>query len=253
MRKTAIFSDTAFVFIAVSLPVLCLLRYYRYSLAVSIIAGVLLAASVSALFLAFSKRKNGKFVLKKREETELEETLFHLALLPQKKAAELFFAAYLKKDETATIKRYGKTYAVEQGDCITFPAFEFEYISSERLLSIYRLRTAKRKKILVNGLTESAKALAKRLNLSIVERQEVFALLKETETLPDLSYAQKPRPKMEKYKIFVLKSNAKTFFTCGALVLGASLLTPFPYYYLVFGGTMMLVALLLRFFGKEAG
>ncbi|MBQ9730348.1 MAG: hypothetical protein IJV80_06015 [Clostridia bacterium] len=97
MRKTAIFSDTAFVFIAVSLPVLCLLRYYRYSLAVSIIAGVLLAASVSALFLAFSKRKNGKFVLKKREETELEETLFHLALLPQKRRRNSFLPPILKR------------------------------------------------------------------------------------------------------------------------------------------------------------
>ena len=251
MKKTAILSDAAFLFLATSLPVVCLLRYYRYSLAVATIAGGLLAVAVVALFLAFTKRKNGKFVLKKREETLLEETLFSLTLLPKKQLAEIFLAAYLKKDENACLKRYGNIYAVSAENYTCFPLVSAEEIGSEQLLSIYRIHTAKEKKLLVSGLSERAAALATRLNLTVCSREEIYALLKETQTLPTPQTA--PSAPYKKYRLFFLKKNAKKLCFGGVTVLLASFFVPFPYYYLVFGGFMMIAALALRLFGKEAG
>lgn len=253
MKKTAIFSDVVFLFAVISLPTLCLMRYYRYSLFVSAVVAVLLALAICALFLAFIHRKTGKLTLKKREEEEKNSLLFNLAMLGKKPLADLVLRVYEKKDERACLKKYGSTYAVSYEDFVCFPVFSVEDVSVEELEKICRIKTAKRKAILCNSLSDRAQALASKLSLFVLSGVEVYTLFKESGVSPVALFEKnpddlKPRKKLKKA---LFRRNSRRFLACGAILLIASLLTPYSTYYILFGGGLTIAALLLRLFGLE--
>ena len=252
MKKTALFSDTIFIFIAVSLPLLCFLRYFRYSMLVSVLVSVLIGGAICALFLAITNKKTGKTELKKREEKEMEELLFALGLMPKKRLAELFLAAFLKTDDKAILKRYASVYAIQSGEWISFPLFPLSAVTVDDVANVCKIKTSKRKKILVGKATDQARLLCKKMGIPLLCDAEIYKFFKETEVkVPSVDTPNPLDKKQRRKHTILLKRNAKQFCYGGIILLITSLFTPFRYYYLIIGCAMMICALLLRIFGHE--
>ncbi|MBQ8291467.1 MAG: hypothetical protein IJX88_03025 [Clostridia bacterium] len=247
MKKSAFFSDVFFTFFLFWLFTLCVFRYLRVALLpalfLSFVCGALAACAVAALL--HGKRKS--VFLKKSDEAQKQKLLLHLALLSDEGKTKLFSAA-LK-----TAKRLGKLrLQTEENFC--FLRFSFAPVTADEVASLARFKTAKPKLLYCSELEESAKTLCKRLGIETKTGESVYRLFKEENALPQsyLGEETKQNKRKELFKVCFAKSNAKRFLFCGSLLLVTSLITPFPYYYLVFGGALLLVALFIRIFGKES-
>ena len=253
MKKTAILSDAVFLFSAAFLPILCLMRYHRFTLASAFLSALLLGIAAAFFYLALARKKRGTLTLRKREQEEKEDVLFALAMLGKKPLADLFLSVYLKKDERAQLKRYGSSYAVAFDEFVCFPVFSVCELSLTEVQHIFRIHTAKRKKIICNKLSDQARALCDKLSLSVLEDDEVYRLIKESGVPVLFEGATSERtPKFKRvFKRAALKKNAKRFLFSGGMLFALSLISPYPVYYLLFGGILTATALLLRLIGLK--
>ena len=105
--------------------------------------------------------------------------------------------------------------------------------------------------MLCNNITDEARTLCDSLHVQVFTGEKVYAFVKENDALPEtfLGEAQTANKRKRRLRLCFAKSNGKRFFVGGALILATSLLTPFPYYYLVFGSILLLAALFIRIFG----
>lgn len=89
------------------------------------------------------------------------------------------------------------------------------------------------------------------LHIRVWTGKEVYNLIKEADALPK-QYLGEPTPQNKRQirlRLCFAKRNSRRFLVGGCLILLTSLLTPFPYYYLIFGSILLLVAILVRIFG----
>ncbi len=247
MKKSAFYSDILFTFFITALFTLCLFRYFGIELwiaiSLSLVCGVLAAMGVGALLQ--SKRK--RLFLKKSDETQKRKLLTHLALLSDE-GQTAFFQAALSKGED--VKRFGKL-RLQANSGFYFLKFRFSPVTSDEIASISRLKTGKEKILLCNEIEEDAARLCKQLQIRLQTGEDVYAMLKSADALPAAYLGESSPQNKRKYRLRVCfaKSNSKRFLVGGALVLLTSLLTPFPYYYLLLGSLLLLTALLIRIFG----
>ena len=116
-----------------------------------------------------------------------------------------------------------------------------------------RLKTNKEKILLCLDIDNQARALCKQLQIQIKTAEDVFVLVKSRNKLPEHFLGDTvPIRRRERWlKISFAKSNSRRFLLSGSLILLASLITPFSYYYLIFGTLLFLTALFVRIFGYE--
>lgn len=247
MKKSAFISDLFFTFFLVSIFTLCLFRYFRMTLfpalLLSSVCGGLATTSVGALLQ--NKRKS--FFLKKSDEAQKQKLLFHLALLSDEQTTRLFENA-LKRN--APVKRFGKL-RLFSDDAFYFLNFGFSPVAADEIASAFRLKTSAKKVLLCSQIEEQAAELCRRLQIEIKTGNEVYAFLKSQNALPEtyLGDEKGEDKRKRQFRLCFSRSNSKRFFISGALVLLTSLITPFPYYYLIFGSFLLLVSALIRIFG----
>lgn len=250
MKKTALISDVIFTFISVGLCTLCLFRYLRIALptayALSTICGALAASSV--LFWLKSKRNTASF--KKADEKRKEDTLLSLALLSDKQKTDYFLALFSLEynvSRLGTLRFYSDRalYQIHYG---------FTPLTEEKVAAFARFKTNKRKILLFRTAQDEALSLAARLNIDVYTPDEVYALAVRHDFFPNAYTPTGSQPKKKtSFRIRALaKRNGKRFLLSGLFLLTLSLLTPFPYYYLLVGGILLLCAVLIRIFGKES-
>lgn len=250
MKRSAFISDIIFAFCAAFLFTLCLFRY----LAIALLPATLLASSCGALAAisigCFLHSKRTTFFLNKWDETRKEKLLRHLAFLSDEGKTKFFIEVL--STENSPAKRFGplRIYTASH-----FYSLKFSYapVNEDDLLRFARLKTGKEKILLCNKIEESAFILAKKLNIQVWSGKEVYALLKERDALPEEYLGENAATPTRKQRVraWFSRSNAKRFLWAAILLLLTSLLSPFPYYYILFSGVLLLSSLLIRIFGYE--
>ena len=249
MKKSAFLSDIIFTFFLVWIVTLCLFRHLKISLISSFILAVicgLLSACAHTLLLQ-SKRK---MLLLKRSDAALKEKLStHLALLGDEEKTQLFSIA-LSALENANVKRVGKL-RLQSEQHLYFVCFRFAPVTTDDVARYSRYQTNKQKTIVCEHIEESALELCKRLHIEVRAGDFAFGLLRSQNALPENYLCDEPKKDKHKRRLQLCfaRSNAKRFLTSATLILLLSLITPFPFYYLLFGGVLIALAIVIRIFG----
>ena len=248
MKKFAFLSDVVFSFFVSFFFTVFLFRYLKVSLIPSLLlaclCGLLTAGAIYTLLKA--KRKN--LYLKKSDEQQIEKLLLHLALLSDEKKTQFFQQALSTSEETAC--RFGNLRLSKKTD-FYFLKFSLAPIYPDDILPLSRFKTGKRKILLCSQIDKSAQLLCNRLDIQVQTGEQVYKQLKERDLLPCEYLGDLPAKERRPIKLWFSKHNAKRFLVSGALVLLVSRLTPFYYYYLLFGVLLLLGSVLVRIFGYE--
>ena len=249
MKKSAFFSDILFTFFLAGLFSLCVFRYFRISpllsLLLAIPCGVLAAGAVGAVLQ--SKRKT--VFLKKSDEREKERLFTHLSLLSDEEKTRFFLSAFSK--ESPDFKRSGSL-RLRSNDAFYFLRLHFAPVSADEVASAARWKTAKKKRLLCLTIEDDAARLCERLGIEFWTGEKIYAALKESDALPT-TYRDglfQEQKKGDGWRLRFAKRNAKGFSSSGAFLLTASLFTPFPYYYLLFGSILIIGSIVIRIFGS---
>jgi hypothetical protein len=264
MKKTAFISDLLFSFFSVFVFVTCLFRYLRFSLWLSVIFAVVAGVAVTFFVWAHLSKKRKLFFLKKAEEREKDLLLLHLAMLPFEKQAEIFKNASREENGKNTQKTYAKFLfnPLSASDLAEFFKREFSRTQAQTAPNENgetQEKNAVNKAlprpftIYCNAADESAIKLCERFGVRLCGGEESYLLLKLKNALPERYFAETYFFKREKRKIsfYFQKKNSRRFLVGGVLILCTSLFTPFPYYYLVSGSVLLLIAALVRILGKR--
>ena len=78
-------------------------------------------------------------------------------------------------------------------------------------------------------------------------------MLKDMNGLPESYLGDEPPDKKRKrrFELWFSRKNAKPFLTAAALTLLTALVSPFPYYYFIFGGILLMISVGIRIFGRR--
>ena len=248
MKKTAFFSDVFFAFFTVATFTLCLFRYFRISLPVSLflalLCGALGALSIGALL--YSKRKN--LLLKKSDELQKQKLLLHLVLLDDEQKTQFFERVFPEQ----SCKKLGKL-RLSAASELYFLRFSFSPINADEVAAISHFQSKKQKVLLCNEIEEKANSLCQSLHIQVKTGTDVYLMVKQANALPETYLGEKTPVKHSerRKKLWFSKTNARRFLSGGALILLTSLITPFAYYYLIFGSLLLAAAALVRIFGYE--
>ena len=249
MKKSAFFSDIFFSFFCSFLFSVCLFRYLKLplflSFALAILCGGLLAAAVAA----YLQSKRNRLFLKKSDETKKEKLLLHLALLSDEKQTA-FFKDAIPSEEP--LQRFGRLRLYTKCK-FYFLHFRLTPVNADDVAKYARLKTGKEKILLCSSIEPNTLELCKKLNIQVKTGEEVYLLLKTNGKLPErfLGEEESATKQKRRLKLWLSKRNGKAFCISGAMLLFTSFLTPFPYYYLLFGGGLLLLSALVRIFGYE--
>ncbi|MBR4942750.1 MAG: hypothetical protein IKZ28_01855 [Clostridia bacterium] len=248
MKKSAFISDVLFAFFCAFLATLCIFRYAGVSLTLafvlSILCGVLTAGGVGAYLQ--SRRKT--VFLKKSDEAQKEKLLFHLAMLSDEGKTKFFLERL--STEKLPVKRVGAL-RLSSADAYYLLRFNLAPVHADELLVFSRLKTKKDKIVLCSKIEESAYALAERLGITVKTGEQVYALLKERNALPTsyLSEESETNKRKRKLRLWFSKNNAKRYLTASGLLVLTAFISPFPYYYFISAGVLLLTAVFIRIFG----
>ena len=249
MKKSAFLSDIIFTFFLIWIVTLCLFRHLKTPLIVALLLAAvcgLLSACAHAAILQ-SKRKT---ILLKRSDAALKEKLsLHLCLLGDEEKTQLF-SATLSVAENAPVKRVGKL-RLQSEKRLYFLCFRFAPVTTDDVARYARFQSGKQKTLICERIEESALQLCNRLHIQVQAGDFAFGLLRTQNALPETYLCDEPIKDKRKRRLQLCfaRSNAKRFLTSATLILLLSLITPFPYYYLVFGGVLIVLAVLVRIFG----
>jgi hypothetical protein len=189
--------------------------------------------------------------LKKSDETQKEKLLLHLALSSDE-ANTQYFKNALSSVLNAAVQKFGKLRLFTPSE-FYFLHFSLSPVTADEVAAYSRLKLGKQKILFCAHIEEAANELCQRLDIRVKTGEQVYMFLKEGEFLPPNYLGEETAASKQKrrFKLWFSKSNGKRFFVGGSLVLFTSLITPFPFYYILFGCGLWLTALLVRIFGKE--
>ena len=107
--------------------------------------------------------------------------------------------------------------------------------------------------MLCSTIEDNAYALAEKLHVRTLTGNEVYAMLKDNDGLPEryLGEESHDAKRKRRFELWFSRKNAKGFLTAAALTLLTALVSPFPYYYVVFGGILLTISILIRIFGRR--
>ncbi len=252
MKKSAYLSDILFTFFLTGLFTLCVFRHLKTPLILAFVLATVCGLLAACSCAAFLKSKRKTFLLKRSDEALREKLFLHLPLISDEEKTKLFETA-LAKPQNTEVKRQGKL-RLQTEEANYFLLFRFAPVTADEIARLSRWKTSKPKIVLCQRIEETAKALCTKLHMEVKTGDWVFDFLKSQDALPN-RFLGDELPENKRKRIFRLcfaKRNARRFFVSAALILLTSLITPFPYYYLVFGGILLLVALFIRIFGYSS-
>ncbi len=250
MKRSAFISDIIFAFFTMFLFTLVLFRYAGIPLFPALVLSAVCGAFAAAATAAWLQSKRRTFFLKKSDEAQKEKLLTHLAFLSDEQKTQFFLERLSSEDRPA--KRFGKL-RIYTLDTFYLLRFSLAPVTSDEVLNFSRLKTGKKKILLCSKIEESAYKLCQKLEIRAQAGDEVYSLLKEKDALPAQYLGEESTEKKygRRMRLWLSRANAKRFLFCAVLLLFTALLSPFPYYYLLFSGLLILAATLIRIFGYE--
>lgn len=254
MRKSAYFSDLAFVFTAVFLPALCFLRYRALPLGAALAASLLLAVGVCLPVAFLFQKKYNRKRLKNREQREAEKLILHLALLSQPEQAEFFLEnlhCFFNDEKREIVFKNGYAF-IQTDQKLAFPCFRASALTADETLPLLSYPTEKEIYLFCNELDGKAEGFLAKFPLITFDGRETYLRLNAANCLPERykSEAAFQKKKGRRLQLWFKKQNAKPFFSGGAFLLISSLFSPFPYYYLICGILLVATSVFVKAFGK---
>ncbi len=249
MKKFAYFSDVLFAFLVSGIFSLTLFRYLGVALPLALflaaLCGGLTALALAAIWGA--KRKN--LSLKKSDETQKNKLLVHLALLSDEEKTN-YFQSLLSTGEP--LGRFGRLRIFSPTE-FYFLQFRFRPLGADEIPALARLKTGKKKILLCSQIEEAALDLCRRLDIQVKTGEWVYEKAKERSALPErfLGEEEAAPKRKRRFKLWFSRKNAKRFLVSGSLLLLLSRLSPYFYYYLLFGVLLLGVAVFVRVFGDS--
>ncbi|MBQ9728648.1 MAG: hypothetical protein IJV85_03525 [Clostridia bacterium] len=246
MKKTAFLSNVTFAFFTVFIPTLCFFRYSGLNLPFSLFLGSLcgaLAATATGFLLA---KKRRALFLKKTDEKEKEKFLFHLAMLSDAQKTELVQSAL-----PPPVVRSGKL-RLQTDDSLYALQLSFTPVQCDDVARFSRHKSEKQKILLCSAIEENALLLCEQLQIQVWQAEKVYQLFKGQNKLPKTYLSDSfPPKKRQRLRLCFSKRNAKRFLVGGSLLFLTAFLTPFPFYYFLFGSGLLVCAVLTRLFGYD--
>lgn len=238
-------ADTLFYSLCVWFSSLCILRYFKVGIGISIAAATLFAFSTGGLVFLFTYGRHKRRNLSKREKEDKERLMLHLALERPERVRAALLTALTADEKTAHCE--GDELSMEDERAV--PMFTMQPVSADAIAA--EIRKGAPFVFLGNSLTPEAAKLLSSFSCKAILGDEIFELFARTETTPaPLICSEIPRKTVkDKFRRSFRKTNARPFFISGLLLMVMSLFAFFPVYYLISGGVLLITAVTVRLFG----
>lgn len=241
MRKTAFISDLLFTLLLSFFLSVVIFRLMRVSFAPSVfLGGVCSALSTLGIGTYLSYRRK-KYYLKRSDEAQKNKLLTHLVLLSADKKLQFFRSIFPNaRFQNLRIITDKETY---------FLCFHFSPVTKDEVVQYTHLKTPKRKILLCNQIDNDAFSLCSTFDIEVWAGERVYLFIKEHQALPIEFLGEEKAKRKFKLRLCFAKSNARRFLISGVFILLASLFTPFPLYYQLFGALLLCISAGIRIFG----
>lgn len=247
--RFSIVADVLFYAAVALLLPLCILRYFRVPLALSLAVSALVSLAAGAIAFLLLYGKNSRRLLGKKEREAREALLLHLALEKPERVRAALLAAYTADGREAHCEGDD----LEIDGKLLVPFFSMEPVGADGIARLLRLYGGEFS-LAANALTPEAEKLLRSFGVKAELGDDIYALFARTGTMPDpLICGNVPRKSAkQRLLLAVRRSNARPFFVSGALLLLMSLFTFFPVYYIISGSILLACAVAVRLFGYAA-
>ena len=264
MKKSAYYSDLIFTFSLLGFCALFCLRFFDVPLPFSLLLSLGFGLAAAYLLSVHLKKRDKIFALKKSEEEEKNSLCFYLSLCDDTEQTEFlrprlpFLLSVLDGDSALSQETNEQTtdekdeeLSLRLCDRVFFPCFRFREVAADDIAILYpKLKQENSPVFLCNKLSEDGKKLCDKLSIPVVDGNLLYRAFKDNAAIPDEFPIKTATPiKQKRRNISFSKSNSKRFFSSGALLIVSSVFIPYPVYYLVFGGLLLITAVLVRIFG----
>lgn len=234
--------DTAFAAVASFLLFFTAIRFYTQSAVIGLIFGIVAFALFGALAFLYISRKQNKSLLISRDEKHKKLLSLHLSL-----STDDYVKALMKKALGEDAKIRGKRVICEGKEY--FFHFQMQPLSEDEVAQVIKRKTENEKVIFCTKTSVEAVMLAESFNIKITCIDEIYALLKSKDLLPE-KYVYEGAQKISLWKKIKARFSRKIcapLFWSGAALLGLSYFTFFPVYYIISGGLMLVLAAVALF------
>ena len=248
-QKFTLWSDTVFFFCMSLTAAFCLLRFYLRELWAAAALSLALAAAGTALLHLWMRARRAKKHQTREQQQKIADLAFHLAMEEPQNSAELI---------ARSLRAAGFDDARAEGGCVTaaggraFLRFRLEKVTADELSPVIRA-AGNDKAVLAGGFTDEAKRLAEAFGVKLYGAEQVYELVQKGGQMPEPLIAP-PRKKQrlrDRLRPRFARGAWRGYAFSGVFLLVFSLFAVFPLYYLIAGGALVLVAVLVRFLGKE--
>ncbi len=229
--------DTAFTAVASFLLFFTIIRFYTKSAVIGLIFGIAAFALFGALAFLYISRKQNKSLLISRDEKHKKLLALHLSL-----SSDDYVKALMKKAIGEETKIRGKRMICGEKEYYFY--FKMQPLSEDEVAQVIKRKTENEKIIYCTKTSVEAIMLAESFNIKITCFDEIYALLKSTDLLPE-KYVYEGAQKISFFKKIKARFSRKLcapLFWSGAALLALSYLTFYPVYYIISGGLMLILA-----------
>lgn len=230
-------ADTLFTAVCAFLLFFTAIRFYTKSAVIGLIFGIAGAILFGALSFIYISGKMNKSLLLSRDEKNKKLLSLHLSL-----SSDGYLSKLIKEALGEGAKIRGKR--VICGGVSYFYNFKMQPICEDDVARIIKFKTEDKKCVFCNTALHEAATLAGHFAIDVKGIDEVFALLKKNNLLPEkYVYEDVAKPKFfARVKARFNKKICAPLFWSGAALLAMSYFTFFPVYYIVSGGIMLLLS-----------
>ncbi len=247
LRFFPVLADALFYALCAFFLPLGILRYLHVASPVALTVSALFGLSAGAAALLLGCKNRRKKLLTRTQQREKQELMLHLALEKPERVRAALCTALAADGKTALAAEDG----IETEGETLVPRFTMQPLSADAVAGLLQRFGAQPFTLCGNAITAEGAALLASFGRKFMGADEVCDLFRRTKTTPHpliLANVEKPTLKHRARRIFS-KKNARPFFVSGILLLAMSLFVLFPRYYLITGGILLVLAVLIRFFG----
>ena len=245
--------DAAFYLVAGFILSFIAVNYYLPRPA-SYVLATTLAIVFTLICVKISLDKKQKTFSSKEKEKIFVSVMTRLNLTAEKAVAELFDKA-IKKEGYATEKKNGGVFIAEKNTTAFFK-FCFDGIAKTDIVKCFnKISRNQKAEIYSETFSDEVKDFAARFGgkIILVDGRTAFSLLEKHELLPKEKFPLEEKSKKGfDFSLLLNKKRAKSYLAFGLLFVVLSYFAPIKGYYLIFGAAFLILALILRLFGKSA-
>lgn len=229
-------ADTLFSGVCAFLLFFTALRYYTKNVIIALVFGAAACLLFGALAFLYISKKQNKSLLISRDEKAKKLLALHLSLSSDDYIKNLFKKCF---DEA---KIRGKR--IICGEQMYFFDFKMHPLSEDDIASVIKYKFDGEKTIYCTKVSPEAAALCQNFLIKIKGIDDVYALLKQKDLLPE-KYVYEGAKKIsffKRVKSHFSRRICAPLFWSGLSLMALSYFTFFPIYYILSGGIMLILS-----------